>query len=90
MFYTQLGQEEISPSGTSYLNRTGAWCSAAVSAPCHCTRVCCTVPLGLLAHCPTHTPQSHGAPGFMSCDPLSPDRPDQISVITGAALGYHP
>jgi superfamily I DNA and/or RNA helicase len=26
MFYTQLGQEEISPSGTSYLNRTGACC----------------------------------------------------------------
>lgn len=24
MFYAQLGQEEISPSGTSYLNRTGA------------------------------------------------------------------
>lgn len=24
MFYTQLGAEEISPSGTSYLNRTGA------------------------------------------------------------------
>jgi hypothetical protein len=28
MFYTQLGQEEISPSGTSYLNRTGAWGTA--------------------------------------------------------------
>jgi regulator of nonsense transcripts 1 len=27
MFYVQLGQEEISASGTSYLNRTGAACS---------------------------------------------------------------
>ena len=26
MFLTQLGQEEIAPSGTSYLNRAGAQC----------------------------------------------------------------
>ena len=31
MFYVQLGQEEISASGSSYLNRTGA--ASAASAP---------------------------------------------------------
>ena len=45
MFYSQLGTEELSVSGTSYLNRTGAqcWskntCSAVLTTPSH-IRIC--------------------------------------------------
>lgn len=39
LFLTQLGQEEISPTGTSYLNRAGALARAACVHVCHALHV---------------------------------------------------